>query len=411
MDGAMLFAHRRPGVFTDRSERILSTVAVQAAIGIENAKLYKNVRSASAAKDEFLAILSHELRTPLNPIFTRLSLLEENPALPEDALEDIRLIRRNLELETRLIDDLLDMTRIARGKIAVQKTPGDLHRIIESAGHACSHFAEQAGIGLELLLKARDCIVLGDSARLQQVFWNLLNNAIKFSPAGSRVVVSSENTGDQIRVSVRDAGRGINPERILSIFQPFEQDDAHASGSMGGLGLGLAICKNIIEAHGGTIKALSGGPGCGAMFEVTLRLTMEKVEEREVRPAGGPVRSAGLRILLVDDHDDTRISLKRLLERRGHRVETASTMARARDLAVPGVFELLISDIGLPDASGHELMRALRSDTGLKAIAVSGYGMPADISRSLEAGFALHLTKPLKIADLDKAISGMFPVS
>ncbi|MDB6072076.1 MAG: hypothetical protein JWL81_3247 [Verrucomicrobiales bacterium] len=408
LDGAMLFAHRKPGTFTDRSERILSTVALQATIGMENAKLYKNVRSASAAKDEFLAILSHELRTPLNPIFTRLSLLEENPALPEDALEDIRLIRRNLELETRLIDDLLDMTRIARGKIAIKKTPEDLHRIIESAGHACSHFATQEGIGLELRLLADSCVVAGDSARLQQVFWNLLNNAIKFSPVGSRVVVSSENEGDCIRVSVKDAGRGINADRISVIFQPFEQDDAHDTGSMGGLGLGLAICKSIIEAHGGTIRAQSGGAGCGAMFEVTLRLTQEKIVSREVPAAGRPVASAGLRILLVDDHDDTRVSLKKLLERRGHQVETASTMRQAHELARPGVFQLLISDIGLPDASGHQLMQSLRGDPDLKAIAVSGYGMPADIGRSLESGFLMHLTKPLKIADLDNAIHGLF---
>ncbi len=150
---------------------------------------------------------------------------------------------------------------------------------------------------------------------------------------------------------------------------------------MGGLGLGLAICKSIIEAHGGTIRAQSGGPGCGAMFEVTLRLTQEKIESRVVPAAGRPVASAGLRILLVDDHDDTRVSLKKLLERRGHLVETASTMRQAHELARPGVFQLLISDIGLPDASGHQLMQSLRGDPDLKAIAVSGYGMPADIGR------------------------------
>ncbi|RYD28487.1 MAG: GAF domain-containing protein, partial [Verrucomicrobiaceae bacterium] len=225
--GAMVFAHRSPGVFSERSERILASVALQATIGIENARLYKSVRSASAAKDEFLAILSHELRNPLNPIFARLSLLEEHPGMPREALEDIRLIRRNLELETRLIDDLLDMTRISRGKVIINREPVDLHEIIEAACHACSSYAVEEHIWVELKLEARRRTVRGDSVRLQQVFWNLVNNAVKFSSAGGMVVVRTwnekENGQDIIRITVSDSGSGIAPSRTEIIFQPFEQ--------------------------------------------------------------------------------------------------------------------------------------------------------------------------------------------
>ncbi|MES2706977.1 MAG: ATP-binding protein [Verrucomicrobiota bacterium] len=408
LTGAMVFAHRAPAVFSERSERILSSVALQASIGIENARLYKSVRSASAAKDEFLAILSHELRNPLNPIFARLSLLEENPKMPVEALDDIRLIRRNLELETRLIDDLLDMTRISRGKILISKEPVDLHEIIEAASHACSGYAADEGVTVELELEAPAFAVLGDAVRLQQVFWNLINNAVKFSPAGGNVRVSTRGlNGERIRITVSDHGRGITPGRTEAIFQPFEQDEENAAESFGGLGLGLSICRNIITAHSGEISARSEGVGKGAVFTISLGLTRESVN-RETPPKTAPVPDTGPRkldILLVDDHLDTRSSFKSLLERRGHRVVMAGSVAEARLEAEKAEFHLLISDIGLPDASGYDLMRALTKYPAMKGIAVSGYGMKEDIARSKDAGFSLHLTKPLRIADLEKAIA------
>lgn len=407
LSGAMVFAHRAPGVFSERSERILSSVALQASIGIENARLYKSVRSASAAKDEFLAILSHELRNPLNPIFARLSLLEENPEMPANALEDIRLIRRNLELETRLIDDLLDMTRISRGKVIINREPVDLHEVIESASHACSSYAREAGVQVNLQLEAADFIVSGDAVRLQQVFWNLINNAVKFSRPGDAVAVRTRGLdGGRIRVTVSDAGRGITPNRIEAIFQPFEQDEENASESFGGLGLGLAICRNIISAHGGEIAAQSEGPGKGSVFTISLGLTKALLMKpaSDGAPASGETDSEKLHILLVDDHADTRNSFKSLLERRGHRVTIASCVAEAIEEAGKSSFQLLISDIGLPDGSGYELMRSLSGDPNMKGIAVSGYGMNEDIARSMEAGFKIHLTKPLRIADLEAAI-------
>lgn len=408
LTGAMVFAHRSPGVFSERSERILSSVALQAAIGIENAQLYKSVRSASAAKDEFLAILSHELRNPLNPIFARLTLLEENPAMPDDARADLLLIRRNLELETRLIDDLLDMTRISRGKILLTREPVDLHGVIEAAWHACSGYAAEHSIKVELDLGAPDSTVMGDSVRLQQVVWNLVNNAIKFSPAASTVQLRTRAQAQgRIAISVTDSGKGINPGRTEAIFQPFEQDVENTPGTTGGLGLGLAICRNIVNAHQGTITARSDGAGKGSVFTVLLDLTQEIPKKR---PSAGSLRATpeeapGLSILLVDDHPDTRSSFQSLLERRGHRITVASTVAEACAKADAGEFQLLISDIGLPDGSGYDLMRAMARHPRMRGIAVSGYGMKEDITRSREAGFSAHLTKPIRVAELEKSIT------
>ncbi|MDB6135549.1 MAG: sensor hybrid histidine kinase [Verrucomicrobiales bacterium] len=404
--GAMVFAHRSPCIFNERSERILSTVALQAATSIENAHLYKTVRSASAAKDAFLAMLSHELRTPLNPIFARLALLEERPGMHPEALEDIRLVRRNLELETRLIDDMLDLTRISQGKLLIASAPCSLHEIIEAARHACSGLAEAAHVAVNLELDASACVVLGDAVRLQQVFWNLIINAIKFSPSGGKVSVSSHSMdGGRIRVRVTDSGRGISPERLESIFQPFEQDQPAGLQSYGGLGLGLTICRNIVTAHNGEIQAWSGGRGQGAVFTVSLPLTKETVKPQPLPEPARPQGGDTFNILLVDDDHETVRAFKTLLERRGHRVAVAASLAGARQEAEKAPFQLLISDIALPDGSGYDLMRFFGKDGPVRGIAVSGHGMPEDLIRSLEAGFSVHLTKPLRIPHLEKAIA------
>jgi CheY-like chemotaxis protein len=406
----MVFAHRQPSMFTERSERILSSVALQSSIGIENARLYKNVQSASAAKDHFLATLSHELRNPLNPVFMRLSLMEENPAMPADALEDIRLIRRNLELETRLIDDLLDMTRIARGKISLKPEPVNLHDVIDAARDACSGSAREQGVTIKLELEAPAFHVMGDAVRLQQVFWNLFNNAVKFSAPGSVVrVLTAGLSGKRIRATVSDSGRGIASGRMEAIFEPFEQESAGTATEYGGLGLGLAICKSIVNAHGGKINAHSDGEGRGASFTVSLKLSdlrpLPLKEGSSTDGAGKAVTGVKYKILLVDDHRDTRSSLMALLRRRGHEVSAAATCAEARALAEKESFQLLISDIGLPDGTGYELMESLRGQPGLKGIAVTGYGMAGDIDNSKTAGFSLHMTKPLRIDELMQAIA------
>lgn len=403
--GGLIFLHRLPGAFTERTERILATVAVQAAMGLENSRLYHNVSAANAAKDHFISTLSHELRTPLNPIFAILSNLEENSALSAEVQEELATLRRNLELEARLIDDMLDLTRIARGEFPLHMAVMDLHEVLRSAYETCRTSAEAKGIVVRWDLRAAVTHVNGDAARLQQVFWNLMGNAVKFSPVGARMEVTTSLVNQHaVRVSIRDHGRGIAPESIGQIFQPFEQGDTAVAGQFGGLGLGLAISKGIVNHHKGSIEASSAGRGMGSTFSVTLPVTSAPVS----RPASIPLSQTpplGIRILLVDDHKDTRNSLRTVLVKRGHSVILAASCEEALACSAKQPFDLVISDLGLPDGTGHELMIKLKAAHSIRGIALSGYGMEADINRSLKAGFDTHLTKPVNIPALDAAIA------
>jgi signal transduction histidine kinase len=404
--GALAFAHRSPAIFTERTERILAIVAVQASIGLENAQLYRSARAASAAKDQFLAILSHELRTPLTPIFAILATIERYPELPETIRSDLLVINRNLQLEARLIDDLLDLTRINKGKISLQRELIDFHKLIRSVSQLCQVAIETQQVRLELLLEAPRFHLLGDAGRLQQVLWNLLSNAIKFTPSGGTLKLLTSVVGNtEFRLSLTDSGRGINGDLLERIFQPFEQGDLAVPPQFGGLGLGLAIAKAIVDTHGGQIRAESSGPGQGATFTVTLPLA-EAEEILEAEPPGLelPAARKPVRILLVDDHEDTLEFMSRYLALCGHDVMTASNYEKALSAGVEHKFDVLISDIGLPDGNGYELMRALQAFSPVKGIALSGYGMKADIDRSLAAGFAAHLTKPCDLAILNATI-------
>lgn len=410
--GCLVFAHRAPEMFTERSERILASVAIQASIGLENARLYHDVRSASAAKDQFLAVLSHELRTPLNPVFAVLASLEENPALPEEVRADLLVMRRNLQLEARLIDDLLDLTRIVKGKVPLRLEVVDVHEILRLAYETCMAAVERT-VNVSWRLEASRSLIQGDAARLQQVFWNMLNNAVKFTPPAGVITIQTHTTDEgTVCIRMSDTGRGIEPEALKRIFQPFEQENSVIPVQFGGLGLGLAITRSIIDAHGGAIRAESAGPGKGASFVVELALTdASPAATGLAQPASRPVLGDGVRVLLVDDHADTRNSLQRLLARRGFQTTLAGSCQEALAQAAAQEFDLLISDLGLPDGSGHDLMRSIRaSHPDLAGIALSGYGMESDVMRSHEAGFSAHLTKPLDFAVLqatiEKALSG-----
>lgn len=405
--GCLVFAHRAPGMFTERSERILSSVAVQASIGLENARLYHSVRSASAAKDQFLAMLSHELRTPLNPVFAVLASLEENPTLSDDIRGDLLVMRRNLQLEARLIDDLLDLTRIVKGKVPLQLEIVDAHEIVRLAYETCVAAVAAREVNIHWELHATRSHVHADAARLQQVFWNLLSNAVKFTPLGGEILIRTHVTDEAtLCIELTDTGRGIDPDALKRIFQPFEQEDGVIPIQFGGLGLGLAITKSIVDAHGGEIRAESDGAGKGATFIVAFPLT-ETPRPAEAKAKSAPAASAGegTRVLLVDDHADTRISLQRLLSRRGYQIALAGSCQEALAEASAHKFDLVISDLGLPDGSGHDLMRSLcAAYPNLVGIALSGYGMETDIARSHEAGFVAHLTKPLDFAVLQATI-------
>jgi signal transduction histidine kinase/CheY-like chemotaxis protein len=406
--GVIAFGHRSPHKFSERNERILGAVAIQAAVGMENARLYTSLQSASAAKDHFLATLSHELRTPLNPIFLILSELASDHRLPADVQEQLQVMRRNLDLEARLIDDLLDMTRIVQGKIHLRSEPVDMHQVILAAIDTCLPQNPDKRVDFTRSFDATRHHVSGDSARLQQVLWNLLNNAVKFTPDGGRVSLVTENPPgtDGIRITVSDTGRGIDPAMLKRIFYAFDQGDAGGISEYGGLGLGLAISKNIVDAHHGQIVAASAGRNRGATFTLDLPLTtvVPRPASTNLAPAAAPP-VIGFRILLVDDHPDTLAVLQRMLARRGHQIFSASSAASALELASREPFDLLISDIGLPDRSGLDLMTELRRGRDICGIALSGYGAEADIERSRAAGFYGHLTKPVEIPALERLIA------
>jgi signal transduction histidine kinase/anti-sigma regulatory factor (Ser/Thr protein kinase) len=406
--GALAFAHRSPAIFTERTERILAVIAVQLSIGLENAQLYRSARAASAAKDQFLAILSHELRTPLTPIFAILSAIEKYPDLPEALRADLLAINRNLQLEARLIDDLLDLTRINEGKISLQREVTDVHFLIRSVCQLCQDEIDKKQVRFSMHLEAPRYHVLGDSGRLQQVFWNLLGNALKFTPDHGTIELRTSVADDaEWCVRLTDTGRGIDSSSLKSIFQPFEQGDISIPGQFGGLGLGLAISKGIIDAHGGKIRAESPGPGGGATFTVTLPLAAVRQISRAAPPGPSsqlPTAKKPARILLVDDHEDTLTFMSRLLMLSGHEVASASSYREAVSVAQQQEFDLVISDIGLPGGSGYELISALQALSPIKGIALSGYGMKADVDRSVAAGFSAHLTKPCDVAVLVAAI-------
>jgi signal transduction histidine kinase len=357
---------------------------------------------ASEAKDRFLAMLSHELRTPLTPVLASVFMLEREDNIPEIMHEALQLIRRNVELEARLIDDLLDLTRISQGKVQLSFEIVDAHTLLRNALEICQSEIEQKKLELRSEFAATKVYLQADPARLQQIFWNLIKNAVKFTPNGGKLSIRTTNNGNgQFCLEVEDSGCGIDPEVMPRIFHAFEQA---GPTQLGGLGLGLAISKALVEAHHGSISADSQGRDKGAKF-TALFLTCERnaIPESTDAPRSTAKRRS-VRILLVEDHEDTNRSLTRMLRRRGYEVHPASDIRSALDLATSQQFDVLVSDIGLPDGSGIDLLKALRAKREVFGIALSGYGMEEDIRRSGEAGFSHHLVKPVDLNKLDSII-------
>jgi len=366
----------------------------------ERDRAMERAEEANRAKDEFLAVLSHELRTPLSPVLSGISILQSDSALGQRARSILGVLRRNVELEARLIDDLLDVTRIVRGKLTLDSEPRELATIIDRAVEVCRPEIEAKRLRLGVDHGEGPHVVEADAARLQQVFWNLLKNAIKFTPEGGRVDVSSRSEEGHVRVEVRDSGIGIAPEARARIFEAFTQAESSMTRRFGGLGLGLAISKALVELHGGRIDVRSEGENRGATFAVRLPIVAPGTHARPVAggdaPAGPAAVRRRLRVLLVEDHEDTAEMIASVLAMEGHEVRTAGDAPTALGiLDRDGPFDLLISDLGLPGESGLQLMRALRArGDGLAGIALSGYGQETDIESSLAAGFAAHLVKP-----------------
>ncbi len=376
------------------------------------------------AKDRFLATLSHELRTPLTPILATATAMLADPETPASLRSLLEMIRRNIMLEARLIDDLLDLARIRRGSLLFQREIIDAHRLVADVIDICGDELKSGNLEVVVELKSTDFHIDGDPLRFQQALWNLIKNAIKFTPAGGRITVRSLNShvSDGVEtagngrptaplvIEVEDTGIGIQPEVLPHIFDVLEQGGVSTTRRYGGLGLGLTISRSIIEQHGGRLAAVSPGPGRGATFTIEMPTTSPPTpRSADVSPATGEVSHTSrtdraIDLLLVDDNEDTLYSLTRLLSVRGYRVHPAADMTTAIEIASALEFDVLISDIELPDGSGHELMWKLRTTRAISGIAVSGFGAPTDIEQSRAAGFAIHLTKPIDFRQLEDAI-------
>ena len=364
----------------------------------------KAAEAASRAKDQFIAVLSHELRTPLTPVLATVSALRTEENLPKHLQSDMEIIQRNVETEAELIDDLLDVTRINQGKINLEHEIVDIHECLGMALEVCQKQIATKRLETRLELQAAQHHVWADPVRLRQVFWNLLKNAVKFTPEDGTITLSTENLGERLRIEVADTGIGIEPELISGIFDPFQQGAQSRTRQFGGLGLGLSIARAVVELHGGRLSAASDGRDKGATFTVELGVANPLAEptppptptlEHEERP---------LKILLVEDHADTLAVLRKLLEKCGHTVSTAQTVQTALELALGQRFDLLISDLGLPDCSGLKLMEQIKKRCPIPGIALSGYGTEDDVKQSRAAGFACHLVKPVKVSELRTAI-------
>jgi signal transduction histidine kinase/ActR/RegA family two-component response regulator len=376
-------------------------------------------QQANRVKDRFLAVLSHELRNPLNAATAALASIEQTaPALPEAVRHDLEVVRRNTRLQARLIDDLLDVSRIATGKLTLRCEPCDAHEFIAHTLDACRPEAAAKGLVLSADLAAQDHRLNADPARVQQVIWNLLRNAIKFTPEGGRITVTTRDghlhtaaahdTGVPcIVIDVSDTGPGIAPADLAQIFEPFQQGSTAPPQTSLGLGLGLAVCKALVNRQGGDITAQSSGPGRGATFRV--RLPVMPASTSASKPP-----HPGLQILLVEDEPDSGPLLRRLIESAGHRVRLAADARGALDAARAHRFDLIISDLHLRDGTGHDLLRALRTDPGVahpppRAICLSGSADDGDRLASQSAGFDVHLQKPVDPRALNDLIASPAP--
>ncbi|KFC74424.1 ATP-binding protein [Massilia sp. LC238] len=450
--GTMFFGHPEPGVFTERSERIVRGIAAQAAIAVDNTRLYEATRRAaeerkvllenerearaeaersSQMKDEFLATLSHELRTPLSAILGWSQVLRRGSRDGADLQRGLQTIERNARAQAQLIEDLLDMSRITSGKVLLDMQAIEPATFIDAAIETVRPAADAKHIAIEKHYRAPGALVAGDTGRLQQVIWNLLSNAIKFTPRDGLVAVEISERDDGhgaggkvVAITVRDNGVGIRPEFITHVFERFRQEDASMTRRHGGLGLGLSIVKHLVEQHGGTVRAESAGEGQGASFTIELpRAEAPASSSRPSRaaPAPSPAPEApdgavrdltGLTVLVVDDARDGRELIARILTDCHARVRVAASAREAFDALRADRPDVLVSDLGMPEVDGFELIgwvRALPREAGgqLPAIALTAFARPEDRLKALEAGFSTHISKPVEPGELIAAVASV----
>ncbi|WP_437682661.1 ATP-binding protein [Sorangium sp. So ce131] len=366
--------------------------------------------AASRLKDEFLAVLSHELRTPLNAILGWAHIASDAPADGATVRHALEVIRRNAAVQLRVIDDLLDVSRIVAGKMGIHAASVDLGDVLTAALDSVRPAAEAKGIAISLQIDESARVAAGDAARLQQVFWNLLSNALKFTPEAGRIEVRLDRAGGEARVVVRDTGRGIAPEFLPHVFERFRQEDTGTARKHGGLGLGLAVVRYLVEAHGGTVDAESAGEGRGATFTVTLPLRPPEPGAPRSAAVERPASLQHVRVLVVDDDADTRELFAYMLARAGAATEGAASVEEALARLASERFDVLISDIGMPERDGYVLMDAVRGHTdprvrSIRAIAVTSYAGDSHRARAIDGGFDEYVAKPLEPARFASTIA------
>jgi signal transduction histidine kinase/ActR/RegA family two-component response regulator/PAS domain-containing protein len=442
--GGLFFGHPEPSIFSERTERLVVGLAAQAAVSIDNARLYETAQKAveersklleseraarseaeriGATKDEFLATLSHELRTPLSAILGWSHVLRHGVRNSEDLQKGLEAIERNARAQTRLIEDLLDMSRITSGKVRLDIQPVPPISFIEAAVETVRPAADAKEIRLEKMLDPTAGPVSGDSNRLQQVVWNLLSNAIKFTPKGGKVQVVLERVNSHIEISVADTGVGINAAFLGHVFDRFRQADHSTTRTYGGLGLGLSIVKHLVELHGGTVRAQSDGEGRGSTFAVHLPVTVVRRasgKEPRLHPTAAsglvsdfrPLDLTGITVLVVDDEPDARLLLERVLtECRAHVIvaENGEAALQAVETHRPHV---LVTDIGMPQMDGYELLRRIRAlgeakGGKLPAIALTAFARSEDRTRALRVGFQVHVSKPVEPSEIVATVASL----
>ncbi|NYE60630.1 PAS domain S-box-containing protein [Duganella sp. 1224] len=426
--GCLMFGHSQPGMFSERTERIIGGIAAQAAVAIDNARLYESERQARAEaertsqmKDEFLATLSHELRTPLTAILGWAQVLRRGSRGEADLHRGLQTIERNARLQAQLIEDLLDMSSIASGRVKLEMQPLAPAALAATAIESVRPAAEAKQIRIDTDFTAMPDVVAGDANRLQQVLWNLLSNALKFTPRGGTVSVGVRREDEQIAISVRDSGIGISPAFLGHVFERFRQADATTTREHGGLGLGLAIAKHLVEQHGGTISAASEGEGRGACFTVRLprrpaaaplAATPAAADDAAPGEHGAAHDLSGLQVLVVDDEADARELIKRILADCNAEVLTAATATEALQLLQHERPDLLVSDLGMPEVDGYGLLdriRALGPARGgnLPAIALTAFARSEDRLKALSSGFLAHIAKPVEPNELIAKVAAM----
>jgi two-component system CheB/CheR fusion protein len=423
-DGRILWCQWHNSAMKDDDGHVVSILSqavdvTDRVVAEEQLRVAKDAaEAANHAKDRFIASLSHELRTPLTPAMALLSTMRDDPRLPPDLCENLQTIHRNVFTEARLIDDLLDATRLSRGEIKLDLTPLDFHHLLGQTLANLESGVSEKELNVSAELTAHRHYVRGDAHRLQQVLWNVIGNAIKFTPPRGKIWIRSDVTdGNALRLQVIDTGVGIEPEHLPRLFQHFERGEAKHRYEYTGLGLGLAIARSLLQRMGGTIWAASDGKDKGTTLTIVLP-TCDPPPPRTTAgdsmvgmPAIGAAVAAelaGLRVLLVEDNRPTLQVYTRLLQTSGMRVNGASSVADAIEvIGTSGkTFNVIVSDIGLPDGTGHDLLRHLRAHgCDVPAIAVSGFGTDEDIAASQAAGFSEHLTKPLEADTLEAAIA------